>query len=165
MTYYTNSNHIKELMTSLTKFGGKGSGCSWIDVGCDGAHFRQFVFSSFAWHYSTVRSPDGTSSWLERYNSGVDEEEWESLPTLGWVVSCVVSWRSWRFQIYPLQWSCHVRWMHLLDATQTITSSSMFNAIKDLLEPIRFGEGVAIRLKDQSNDCEVKSLLTFDRAD
>ena len=55
--------------------------------------------------------------------------------------------------------------MHPLDATQTITSSSMFNAIKDLLEPIRFGEGVAIRLKDQSNDCEVTSLLTFDRAD
>lgn len=52
-----------------------------------------------------------------------------------------------------------------LIATQPITASSMFNAIKDLLEPIRFGEGMAIRLNDQSNDCEVKSLLTFDRAD
>ena len=52
-----------------------------------------------------------------------------------------------------------------LIATQTITEQSMWNAIRDLLEPIRFGEGIAERVGDQSNDCEVKFLLTFDRAD
>ena len=52
-----------------------------------------------------------------------------------------------------------------LIAIQTITASSMFEAIKDLLEPIWFGEGIGIRVGDQSKDCEVKSLLTFDRAD
>ena len=52
-----------------------------------------------------------------------------------------------------------------LIATQTITASSMFEAIKNLLEPIRFGEGIATRVGDQTNNCEVKSLLTFDRAD
>ena len=44
-----------------------------------------------------------------------------------------------------------------LIATQTITEQSMMNALRDLLEPIRFGEGIATRVGDYSSDCEVVS--------
>lgn len=41
----------------------------------------------------------------------------------------------------------------------------MKDAIQDLMEPIRFGQAMADQLKSQSEDCRVKSLLTFKRGD
>ena len=37
------------------------------------------------------------------------------------------------------------------------------DAIKDLLEPIRFGQSIAGRLKSKSNDRGLKSMLNFQR--
>ena len=41
----------------------------------------------------------------------------------------------------------------------------MREAIQDLMEPIRFGQAMADRLRGLSNDYKVKSLLTFNRGD
>ena len=51
-----------------------------------------------------------------------------------------------------------------LIATQSLTYS-MREAIQDLMEPIRFGQAMADRLRGLSNDYKVKFLLTFNRGD
>ena len=51
-----------------------------------------------------------------------------------------------------------------LIATQSLTYS-MRETIQDLMEPFRFGQAMADRLRAQSNDYKVKSLLTINRGD
>ena len=166
MTYYTNSNQIKELMTSLTNLEVKDLGAIESLSGVTALIFDSLFSICLPDH--TLRTeclmrprPDwmGTILELMKKNDKVYlhwGEEW-----------CRVLYREdpgdflFAFCNDPVMYDdCTC-----LIATQTITAPSMMSAIKDLLEPIRFGKGIAIRVGDQSKDCEVKSLLTFDRAD
>ena len=164
MTYYTNSNQIKELMTSLTNLEVKDLGA----IESSGVTVLIFdnLFSiclpenTLRPDFLMRRRPDWMGSILELMKKN------EILYLL---------WGKW-FRVLYREDPGDFRFVHWNDpvmyddctcliATQTITTPSMLNAVKDLLEPIRFGEGIATQVGDQSNDCEVKSLLTFDRAD
>ena len=162
MTYYTNSNQIKELMTSLTNLEVKDlgalEGLSGVTVLIfDSLLSIRLLEYTMRPDFLMRRRPEwiGTVLELMKKNEKV---------YLHWVEWCRVLYREdpgdFRFT------HCNDPVMYddctCLIATQTITASSMFNAIKDLLEPIRFCEGMATRINDQCNDCEVKSLLTFE---
>ena len=165
MTYYTNSNQIKELMTSLTNL--EVRDLRALELLSDMTVFIfDNLFSCRLPEYP-MRSdlllrlrPDwmGTIFELMKKNEKV---------YLHWGEWCRVLYREdlGDFRFIPCNDPVMVDDCTCLIATQTITTSSMLDAIKDLLEPIRFGEGIVIRLGDQTSDCEVKSLLTFDRAD
>ena len=161
MTYYANSNQIKGLMTSLTKLEVNDLGALESLSGVTVLIFDGLFSICLPDH--TLRTeclmrlrPDwmGTILELMRKNEEVYlhwGEEW-----------CRVLYREdagdFRFvhcNDPVLYGSCTC-----LIAAQSLVYS-MREAIKDLLEPIRFGEGRADRLCGQSNDYKVKSLLTF----
>ena len=165
MTYYTNSNQIKELVTSLTNLEVRDLSAleSLSDV-------TVLIFDNLF----TCRLPEypmrpnllmrlrpdwmGTIFELMKKNEKV---------YLHWGEWCRVLYREdpGDFRFVHCNDPVMVDDCTCLIATRTITTASMLDALKDLLEPIRIGEGIAIRLGDQTSDCEVKSLLTFDRAD
>ena len=158
MMYYTNSNQIKELMTSLTNLEVKDLGALESLSGVTVLIFDSLFSIRLPEYTMRVdflmrRRPDwmGTILELMKKNEKV---------YLHWGEWCRVLCREGPSDFRFVH--CNDPVMHdectCLIATQTITASSMLNAIKDLLEPIRFGEGIAIRVGDQSNDCEVKSL-------
>ena len=166
MTYYTNSNQIKELMTSLTKLEVKDLGdlesLSGVTVLLFDRLFSICRPDCALRTESLLRlRPDWMGTILEMMKKNEEVylhwgDEW-----------CRVLYRE---DVGDFLFEhCNDPVMYgdctCLIATQTITESSMLNALRDLLEPIRFGEGIATRVGDQSSDCEVKSLLTFDRAD
>ena len=171
MTYYTNSNQIKELMTSVTKLEVKDIGVleslSGVMVLLFDRLFTLFGPDCVMRTETVVRlRPDWMGTILELMKK--NEEVY-----LHWGDKwCRVVYRDFvdgDFRDDFLFEHCNDPTLYgdrtCLIATQTITEQSMLNALRDLLEPIRFGEGIAARVGDYSSDCEVKSLLTFDRAD
>ncbi len=164
MTYYTNSNQIKELMTSLTNLEVRDLGAleSLSDMT---VLIFDNLFSCLLPEYP-MRSdlllrlrPDwmGTIFELMKKNEKV---------YLHWGEWCRVLYREdpGDFRFVPCNNPVMVD-----DCTWPDRYSGHHNLFHvgchHLLEPIRLGEGIAIRLGDQTSDCEVKSLLTFDRAD
>ena len=138
MTYYTNSNQIKELMTILTNLEVKDLGALELLSGVTVLIFDSLF--SFRLPEYPMRSgllmrlrPDwmGTIFELMKKNEKV---------YLYWGEWCRVMYREdpgdFRFV------HCNDPVMYddctCLIATQAITASSMLEAIKDLLEPIRF---------------------------
>ena len=165
MTYYTNSNQIKDLMTSLTRLEVVHlealESLSGVSVLLFDALFPTCLPDYTLRTESVLRlRPDWMGTILELMKKNEEVylhwgEEW-----------CRVLYREdaddFRF--------VHCKDPNLYDdctcliATQPLVYR-MRQAINDLLEPVRFGEGMAERLLGLSNDYKVKSLLTFDRAD
>ena len=165
MTYYTNSNQIKDLMTSLTRLEVMDLGALESLSGVSVLLFDGLFSICLPDHTLRTESvlrlrPDWMGMILELMKKNEEVylhwgEEW-----------CRVLYR---------EDADDFRFVHCKDpvlygnctcliATQSLVYR-MREAIKDLLEPIRFGEGLADRLCGQTNDYKVKSLLTFDRAD
>ena len=165
MTYYTNSNQIKELITSLTNLEVRDLGAleSLSDV-------TVLLFDNL----SSCRLPEYSirtdlllrlrPDWMGTIFELMKKNRKVYLHCGEW---CRALHREdpEGFRFVPCNDPVMIDDCTCLIATQTITSSAMLDALKDLLEPIRFGEGIAIRLGEQTSDLGVKPLLTFDRAD
>ena len=164
MTYYTDSNQIKELMTQIADV--EVNDLNALESLSGVTVYVLDNLFTLGLPETTVRSdsllmrrPDWGGMILELMKK--NEEVY-----LYWGEWCRVLYRSnlddFRFihcsnPIMAADRTC-------LIATQAITYA-MRNAIQDLMEPIRFGQAMTDRLKGQSNDYKVKSLLTFNRGD
>ena len=156
MTYYTDNNEIKELMTRLVDVEvndlGTLESLSGVTVLIFDNLFTQSVQSAVRPDFLLIRRPD----WGEMILELMKRNE-----------KVYFYWGEWCRVLYRTDPE-DCRFVHCNDptlyddrtcliATQPLTYRS-HEAIQDLMEPIRFGQAMADRLKSQSNDYKAKSL-------
>ena len=164
MTYYTDINQIKELMTQISDVEVNNLGTleplSGVTVYIfDNLFTLGLPDTTVRPDFLLLRPPDWGGMILELMKGNE---------------KVYLYWGEWCCVLYHTDPE-DFRFIHCSDpimaddrtcliATQPITYRTR-EAIQDLMEPIRFGQAMADRLRGLSNDYKVKSLLTFNRGD
>ena len=167
MTYFTDSNQIEDLMKQLADVEVRPLNTldSWTSVTVylfDNLFEPSGRIPDIRWSMSTLMGhrPDWGGVILELIRKN---EEVYLFFGGGW---CRVAYRSeWNdFRFIPCDTPIMDADRTCLIASQNLTYM-MRKSIQDLMEPIRFGQSIANRILGESEEPNVKSLLTFTKGD